>query len=63
MKNTSKYYKKKKKQMFSVLSENNNFFILPAIRIYYDKFYSGRGYDKLYLEFSWLNRTFAIKLK
>ena len=62
MKKTSKSYKKKKKAIFTVMTENNNFFILPTARIYFDKSYYG-GYDKLYLEFSWLTRTLAIKLK
>lgn len=62
MKKTSKYYKKKKTSIFQIISESNNFFILPTVRIYFDKYFSG-GYDKLFLEFSWFNRTFAIKLK
>ena len=61
MKKTSKNYKKKKKAIFQIIEENNNFFILPTVRIYFDKSYFG-GYDKLFLEFSWFNRTLAIKL-
>jgi hypothetical protein len=62
MKKTSSYYKKRKRAIFTILSEHNNFFIIPAIRLYFDKAYRG-GYDKMYLEFSWFNRTLAIKLK
>ena len=62
MKKTSNYYKKRKRAIFNILSESNNFFILPTMRIYFDRAYRG-GYDKMYLEFSWFNRTLAIKLK
>ena len=61
MKKTTKYYKRKT-AIFRLLTESNNFFIIPAIRIYFDKAYRG-CYDKMYLEFSWFNRTLAIKLK
>jgi hypothetical protein len=61
MKKTTKYYKRKT-AIFRLLTESNNFFIIPAIRIYFDKAYGG-CYDKMYLEFSWFNRTLAIKLK
>ena len=62
MKKTSNYYKKRKTAIFRLLTESNNFFIIPAIRIYFDRAYRG-GYDKMYLEFSWFNRTLAIKVK
>jgi hypothetical protein len=63
MKNTSNYYKKKKVNIFSIITEYNDIYILPTIRIHHTKFFQGRGFDRLYLEFSWLNKTFAIKLK
>ena len=62
MKKTSNYYKRRKTAIFKLLTESNNFFVIPAIRLYFDKAYRG-GYDKIYLEFSWFNRTLAIKLK
>lgn len=62
MKKTSNYYKKKKTNRVRLLTEGNNCFIIPAIRIYFDRAYRG-GYDKIYLEFSWLFRTLAIKIK
>ena len=62
MKKTSGYYKKKKTALVTVLTESNNFFILPTMRIFFDKAYSGR-FDKLFLEFSWFNKTVAIRLK
>lgn len=62
MKKTSKYYKKRKRALIEVIRENNNFFILPAFRIWYDKDMFG-GYDKLFFEISWFNRTVAVKLK
>lgn len=61
MKKTSKYYKRKT-AIVRFLTESNNFFIIPAIRVYFDKAYGG-CYDRVYLEFSWFNRTLAIKLK
>jgi len=61
MKKTTKYYKRKT-AIFRLLTESNNFFIIPTIRVYFDKAYSG-CYDRIYLEFSWFNRTLAIKLK
>lgn len=61
MKKTTNYYKKKT-AIFRLLTESNNFFITPTIRVYFDKAYSG-GYERMYLEFSWFNRTLAIKLK
>lgn len=61
MKKTSKYYKRKT-AIVRLFTESNNFFIIPAIRIYFDKAYGG-CYDRVYLEFSWFNRTLAIKLK
>lgn len=61
MKKTTKYYKRKT-AIVRLLTESNNFFIIPAIRIYFDKAYRG-CYDRVYLEFSWFNRTLAIKLK
>lgn len=62
MKKTSNYYKKRRSAIFRLLTESNNFFIIPAIRIYFDRAYKG-GYDKIYLEISWFNRTLAIKIK
>ena len=61
MKKTTKYYKRKT-AIVRLLTESNNFFIIPTIRIYFDRAYGG-GYDRVYLEFSWFNRTLAIKLK
>lgn len=61
MKKTSSYYKKKKKALVQIITETNNFFITPTLRIYSDKSFFG-GYDKLYLEFSWFNRTLAIRI-
>ncbi len=43
MKKTSNYYKKRKTAIFRMLTESNNFFIIPAIRLYFDKAYRG-GY-------------------
>ncbi len=62
MKKTSKYYKKRKRALIEVIRESNNFFILPTFRIWYDKDMFG-GYDKLFFEVSWFNRTIALKLK
>lgn len=59
MKKTSRYYKKKHAR-FQFFKENNNVFIIPTLRIYYDKFYNNK-FDRLLLEVSWLNYTFAIK--
>lgn len=62
MKKTSNYYKRRKTAIFRLLTESNNFFIIPAIRIYFDRAYRG-CYEKVYLEISWFNRTLAIKIK
>lgn len=62
MKKTSNYYKNRRKSTIKLFKESNNFFIIPTIRIYFDRAYGG-GYDRVYLEFSWFNRTLAIKLK
>lgn len=61
MKKTSNYYKKKKRSLVQIITETNNFFITPTLRIYSDKSFFG-GYDKLFLEFSWFNRTLAIRI-
>jgi hypothetical protein len=62
MKKTSNYYKNRRKAVVRLFTESNNFFIIPTIRIYFDRAYGG-CYDRVYLEFSWFNRTLAIKLK
>lgn len=61
MKKTSKY-SKRKRSLIEIIKENNNFFITPTLRIYFDKSYYG-GIDRLFIELSWFNWTFAIKLK
>ncbi len=62
MKKTSKYYKKRKRAFVEVINEYNNFFILPAVRLWFDKDFMG-SYDKMFFEISWFNYTLAFKLK
>jgi hypothetical protein len=62
MKKTSKYYKKRKRAFVEVINEYNNFFILPAVRLWFDKDFNG-AFDKMFFEISWFNYTLAFKLK
>lgn len=62
MKKTTKYYKKKKRAFVEIINEYNNFFILPAVRLWYDRAFDG-SCDKLFFEISWLNYTVAFKIK
>lgn len=62
MKKSSKYYKKKKRALIEVIHEYNNFFILPAVRLWFDRDFNG-SVDKLFFELSWFNYTLAFKIK
>lgn len=62
MKKSSKYYKKKKRALVEVIKEYNNFFILPAVRLWFDRDFTG-NLDKLFFEISWFNLTLAFKIK
>lgn len=62
MKKSTKYYKKKKRSLVEVIKEYNNFFILPAVRLWFDRDFNG-NVDKLFFEISLFNYTLAFKIK
>lgn len=45
-----------------MFEEQNNLYILPSIKLYFDKYLHNSKYRFIYLEFAWLKYAIGVRI-